>query len=390
MNLKLESSKILSPVDYGSEEAAMVRYREEGTQQALALYNRGPIRFNDEGLLDPAILESYSRCGFYIFEGVLNEEELQAIDRDLVDLQERAPVSKGAQVDHLGRPAFNASCHPNTILWAKPLSDQYGGSEHNYGRHPAKMYEPLPPAEAPEYVMQIVNGSLQFSEACLLVYGHPQLLTIAETILGEDFTPFNERLWIKQPRLGGSVAWHQDGVTHWDNPELDENTHGFNFMAQPYGCDAANGLWVVPGSHRKGKVDINALVEDAGSDRLPDAVPLICNPGDVVICNRQSLHASFANTSPQLRVTLNFGFHRRRSVLNMPGKIIENPEAIYDEKYIRERSRVIMYAIDARQKRFPHEPPFVYKPFAGQNETYRWTPEAKAGLVDYQLQDIRI
>ena len=389
MTLKLQSLKILPPVDYGPEEPAMLRYRKEGTQQALALDNRGAIRFNDEGLLDPAILEAYSRYGFYVFEGVLNEEELQAIEKDLVDLQDRAPVSKGAQVDHKGRPAFNASCHPNTILWAKPLSDKFGGSEHNYGRHPAKMYEPLPPAEAPEYVMQFVNGSLQFSEACLLVYGHPQLLTIAETILGEDFTPFNEGLWIKQPMLGGSVAWHQDGVTHWDNPELDENTHGFNFMAQPYGCDAANGLWVVPGSHRNGKVDIKARVEDAGSDRLPDAVPLICNPGDVVICNRQALHASFANTSPRLRVTLNFGFHRRRSVLDIPGKN-ENPEAIYDEKYIRDRSRVIMYAIDARQKRFPHEPPFVYKPFAGQNDAYRWTPEAKAGLVDYQLQDIRI
>ena len=390
MKIEHQSVQNIPPVDYGSEESEMVRYREEGTKRALALDNRGPIRFDDEGHLDPAILKAYSCYGFYIFHGVLNEEELQAIEKDLIDLQDRAPVAKAVKVDHKGRPAFNASCHPNTILWAKPLSDHFGGTDHNRGRHPAKMFEPLPPVESPEHVMQFVSGSLQFSEACLLVYGHPQLLTIAETILGEDFTPFNEGLWIKYPGLGGSVAWHQDGVTHWDNPELDENTHGFNFMAQPYGCNAANGLWVVPGSHRIGKIDINTRVRAAGSDRLPDAVPLICNPGDVVICNRQVLHASFANTSPNLRVTLNFGFHRRRSVLNIPTFNDDNLGTIYDEEYIRKRSRVIMYAIDARRKRFPLETPFIYKPFAGQENAFHWNPQAKADLANYQLQDIRI
>ena len=82
-------------------------------------------------------------------------------------------------------------------------------------------------------------------------------------------------------------------------------------MTQLYGCDAANGLWVVPGSHRHGKLDIKAMVDAAGSDRLPDAVPLICGPGDVAITSRQAVHGSFANTSPNVRVTVNMGFHRR-------------------------------------------------------------------------------
>lgn len=377
-------------VDYGTEESAMVRYREEGTQRALALDNRGAIRFDEDGRLDPAILQSYSRNGFYIFDGVLKEEELQDIEQDLTDLLDQAPVTKDSQVDHKGRPAFNAACQLQEISWVKPLSDEVGGTSKMHGRHPAKMFEPVPPEDAPEFVLQFINGSLQFSETCLHVYGHPQLLAIAEAINGEDFTPFNEGLWIKYPRLGGSVAWHQDGVTHWDNLDLDENTHGFNFMAQLYGCNAANGVWVVPGSHRQGKVDIKARVKEAGSDRLPDAVPLICNPGDIVICNRQILHGSFANTSPDFRVTINFGFHRRQSVLDVPSKVQANPDAIYDAAYIRERSRLIMYAIDARRKKYPEETPFVYKPFAGQEEAFRWTPKAKAGLIDYQLQDLRI
>jgi ectoine hydroxylase-related dioxygenase (phytanoyl-CoA dioxygenase family) len=161
-------------------------------------------------------------------------------------------------------------------------------------------------------------------------------------------------------------------------------------MAQLYGCNAANGLWVVPGSHRGGKADIKAMVEAAGSERLPDAVPLICAPGDVVICNRQAIHGSFANTSEDVRVTLNFGFHRRRSVLGVTSGGIHNPVAVYDEERIRERSRVIMYAIDARHQRFPEEKPYRYQPFADEQDQYRWTPEVTAGLKDYNLLDLGI
>ncbi len=377
-------------VDYGPDQAAMEQYRKNGEERALRLGNRGPLRFDREGQLDPAILNAYSRCGFYVFEGLLGKEELEDIERDVAEILARAPVNKQAKVDSQGRPAFDADCTARNISWVKPLSDPLGGTGFANGRHPVKMIEPTAPKEAPEYVLQLVLGSLQFSDACLRLYGHPDLLAVAEAVNGEDFTPFNEAVWIKQPGLGGSVAWHQDGWTHWDSPALDEGTHGFNFMAQLYGCNAANGLWVVPGSHRRNKVDIKAMVEDAGSDRLPDAVPLICAPGDVVICNRQAVHGSFANTSEDVRVTLNFGFHRRRSVLGVVSGGVHNPVAVYDEERIRERSRVIMYAIDARHQRFPNETPYAYKPFAGQEDRYRWTPEVKTSLKDYNLLDLGI
>ncbi len=161
-------------------------------------------------------------------------------------------------------------------------------------------------------------------------------------------------------------------------------------MAQLYGCNAANGLWVVPGSHRRGKADIRAMVEAAGSERLPDAVPLICDPGDVAICNRQAVHGSFANTSPDVRVTINFGFHRRSSVLGVESGGVHNPVAVYDEARIRERSRVIAWAIDARRRRFPEETPYVYQPLADEGDAHRWTHEARAAMKDYNLLDLGI
>ena len=57
-----------------------------------------------------------------------------------------------------------------------------------------------------------VGGSLQFSDAALRMYAHPDLLRVAEAFNGPDFSPFNEVIWIKHPRLGGSVA-HARGTS---------------------------------------------------------------------------------------------------------------------------------------------------------------------------------
>ena len=59
-------------IDYGPEEAAMQAYLREGEKRAFALGNRGPIRFTATGELHPDIVEAYWRCGFYVFEGVLD------------------------------------------------------------------------------------------------------------------------------------------------------------------------------------------------------------------------------------------------------------------------------------------------------------------------------
>jgi hypothetical protein len=375
-------------VDYGAEEAAMQAYLRDGERRAFALGNRGPIQFTADGAVHPDILEAYWRCGFYVFEGVLMADELADIEADLQDILDRLPVEKGSPVDAKGRPALGADLKAPTLFWAKPLSDPFGGTSLAAGRHPVKMFEPKTAADAPKEVVYLILGSLQFSEAALRVYGHPQLLAVAAAVNGDDFVPFNEALFIKEPGRGASVAWHQDGVTHWNSPDWDQGSHGFNFMAQLYGCTPANGVWVVPGSHKRGKADIKAMVAAAGSERLPDAVPIICKPGDVAITNRQAVHGSFANTSPDWRVTVNFGFHRRRSVLGVMGGGVHNAAAVYNAERIHQRARVLGYAIDARRRRFPDETPYVYAPHTG--ETYRWDAEAKAGIRDYNLLDLSI
>lgn len=197
--------------DYGSEEAAMRAYCADGEARALALGNRGPIRFTAEGDLHPEIRDAYSRCGFYVFTGVLQADELADIEADFLDIQSRLPLHRGDQLDAQGRPALGVGHAGLNLVWAKPLSDPVGGTKAAHGRYPVKMFEPTAAAGAPDEVVYLVLGSLQFSEASLRVYGHPQLLAVAAAINGPDFVPFNEALWMKGPGLGASVAWHQDG-----------------------------------------------------------------------------------------------------------------------------------------------------------------------------------
>jgi len=375
---------------YGDDADAMRSYLLEGEKQALKLNNRGPIRFDENGHLAQDILDAYSEYGFYIFEDVLQADELNDIEQELESMRTTFPLEPNGQLDRNGQPALGADCLAPNLIWSKPLGDPLGGSDVANGRHQIKMFEPTADNSKPEWAPFVLLGSLQFSETCLRVYGHPQILRVAEAVNGKDFAPFNESLFIKDPGIGAAVSWHQDGDTHWDSDNFDEGIHGFNFMAQVYGSTAVNGVWVKPGSHKVGKIDIKELVEKAGSERLEGLVPMICNAGDVVICNRQILHGSFANSGFETRVTVNFGFHRRSSVLGVHGAGIHSEAQVYDESVIEQRSRVIPYAIDARKQRFPEEVSYDYRPLSTLDKDYTWNEQAKHSLKDYNLQDLSI
>ena len=375
---------------YGHDAEAMKQYLEDGQRAALDLDNRGPIEFDQQGRLVQSILDAYSKYGFYVFTGVLSEEECQDLEADLEHMKTTFPTGPESKVDSQGRPALGADSLTPSLVWSKPLGDPLGGTELANGRHQVKMFEPEAKEAAPAAAPFILLGSLRFSDACLRTYAHPELLRVAEAINGKDFTPFNEALFIKEPGIGAAVSWHQDGVTHWDSQDFDEGIHGFNFMAQLYGSTAVNGVWVLPGSHRLGKLDIKSLVSDSNSERLKGAVPLVCGRGDVVICNRQALHGSFPNSGFEPRLTVNFGFHRRSSVLGVQGGGIHSDAQVFDETIIARRSKVLGYAIAARKERFPEEQAYEYQPFKEAGLSFEWNDAARADMKDYNRDDLSI
>ena len=366
-------------------------YIDAGLARARALGNRGPVRFQRDGSLTSDILEAFWRTGFYVFENMIEESEINVLQRDMDDLLDRAPIDNGASVDHRGRPAFGQQFDRSVYSLIKPLSDPWGGTDVLNGRHQTQMIQPEAPSNAPRKVVFLMGGMCQIMGSGLRLYGHPDLLSIAASINGDDFVPYNDAIFVKQPGVGGSVSWHQDGVTHWDSPEWDEGIHGFNFQVQLYDTSAQSCLWVVPGTHKAGKLNIKQLVAEHGSEQLPDAVPLHAKAGDVTIVNRQALHCSFANTSTDKRVSLTFGFHRRSSVLGAKGALSEAADTYYDEQRVDDRSKVISVAIDARTKFYPNETAYHYQPMAGREDELRHTPENWEKIIkNYNLKDLSI
>ncbi|MDI1287159.1 MAG: phytanoyl-CoA dioxygenase family protein [Reyranella sp.] len=380
-----------APLTAQDHARAMAEYSRAGEARAWALGNRGPIRFDADGRLDQSILDSYWTHGFYVFEGVVGPEELAELRADVDAVLARAPVEPGAALDRHGRPAFGDGIIKPPYRWARPLSDPVGGTDANNGRHPVAMLQPTLGENGPAWTVELLDGNLHLMDAALRLYGHPGLLGVAAGILGDDFVPYNEVTFVKEAGLGPSVAWHQDGTTHWAAPDWDMGAHGFNFMTQLYPSTAGNGVWVLPGSHKLGKADIKRLVANSGTDRIDGAVPMLCAAGDTIVTNRQLLHGSFANSSPDRRITLNEGFFPRKRVLGVTARRLHGVVETYDLTRINERLRILLMAIDARRQRFPQEKAYVYKPLAGHEDENRWNEtKRETVLKNYNQRDMFI
>jgi len=374
-----------APLTAQDHARAMADYSRAGVARARALGNRGPIRFDADGKLDRSILDSYWTHGFYVLEGVVGPEELAELRADVDAVLARAPASPEAdrnRTDGIIKPPYR---------WAKPLSDPVGGTDKNNGRHPVEMLQPTLGEGGPAWTVELLDGNLHLMDTALRLYGHPGLLGVAAAVLGDDFVPYNEVTFVKEAGLGPSVAWHQDGTTHWTAPDWDMGAHGFNFMTQLYASTAGNGVWVLPGSHKLGKADIRKLVAQSGSDRIDGAVPMLCSAGDTIITNRQLLHGSFANSSPDRRITLNAGFFPRKRVLGVTTRRLHGAIETYDQARIDERCRILQLAIDARRQRFPQERAYVYRPLAGREDESRWNETTRQTMLkNYNQRDMFI
>lgn len=387
-----------------NERAAFLQYCEEGRARALALGNRGPIRFGPDGKLAKEILDKYYEVGFYVLTGVVSSDEMRGLQEELEELLDNAPVVKGGKVDKHGQPVRRPEAYRGAM--AKPLSDPIGGTSKvgiwdwkkgtpyldkwgRNGRSHLKMREPKPPPGAPQLIPATIPHALAYSDAALRIYGHPNMLRVAEALSGPDMAPFSESFFAKPPFLGTSSAWHQDPSSAWDTegwgePGFDLGTCGFNFHLSIYHGTPENTLWFLPGSPKLGRVDMQSLRESGdGSDRLPGMVPILCEPGDVYIQSRLGLHGAFPNQSPHWRATLQWGFHRRSTLL---GKVMYN-KTVYTAELLAKRSRMIQLAIDARRQTYPEETPYVYQPFLGKEDKCRWDEAKRAELKEDLMAD---
>src|SRR5580698_9051787 len=126
----------------------------------------------------------------------------------------------------------------------------------------------------------------------------------AEKILGGEVYHYHSKMIMKDAKVGGAWAWHQDYGYWYQNGVLTPNLCSVSIAV-----DAAtreNGcMQVLKGSHQMGRVDHVLSGDQAGADmeRVREAMkryPLVycvMKPGDALFFHANLLHASARNES---------------------------------------------------------------------------------------------
>lgn len=127
-------------------------------------------------------------------------------------------------------------------------------------------------------------------------------------LLGEEILQYNESFVTKPPRIGQPVHWHQDPsfkIKATSDPISTCDVY-LDKADEENGC-----LWVVPGSHKKGVIDVKPLVKEHGF-KIPGAIPVRMEPGDVAFHDNGCLHGSMANHTDRQRRIVYLAFQTLR------------------------------------------------------------------------------
>ena len=126
----------------------------------------------------------------------------------------------------------------------------------------------------------------------------------AEKLLGGEVYHYHSKMVMKDPKVGGAWAWHQDYGYWYGNGVLWPLLTSVFIAVDP--CTRANGcLQVIRGSHECGRIDHVLTGEQAGADRervgeLLKRMPLDyveMAPGDALFFHPNLLHRSDQNRS---------------------------------------------------------------------------------------------
>jgi len=134
------------------------------------------------------------------------------------------------------------------------------------------------------------------------------LVGCAEQILGSEVYHYHSKMIMKDAKVGGAWAWHQDYGYWYQNgvlfPDLTSASIAVDKATKENGC-----LQVIRGSHKMGRVDHVLTGDQAGADlervtqcleRL-ELVYVEMEPGDALFFHANLLHRSDQNKSDKPR-----------------------------------------------------------------------------------------
>jgi ectoine hydroxylase len=132
----------------------------------------------------------------------------------------------------------------------------------------------------------------------------PRIVDATEQLLGGEVYHYHSKMIMKEARVGGGWAWHQDYGYWYQNgcllPLMASAVIAVDPATRENGC-----MQFLSGSHHMGRIDHVLTGEQAGADleRVEAARDLFkhtyceLTPGDVVFFHSNTLHRSDANRS---------------------------------------------------------------------------------------------
>ena len=161
-----------------------------------------------------------------------------------------------------------------------------------------------------------LNQTAQWQKASLIFYKlctTPQILNYVEDLLGPNFFLWGGQFFLKEPKDGSVVPWHQD-AQYWPLSPANAVT----VWLALYDTNEENGaMKVVKGSHNDGmfkhhtnKASNLVLDQEVSNDQIKkeDIISLNLKAGEISLHNDALLHGSEANNSNKRRcgVTMRF------------------------------------------------------------------------------------
>lgn len=221
-----------------------------------------------------------------------------------------------------------------------------------FGRRLAKIYISNP--EAGNLITQHImgkGGGGFHGEAMLQCIRHEPLLSCIESLVGADI--IGSSVYRIRPKLPGwargEVPWHQDSgytLAHCDQHLVVTCWVPLVDVSEANGC-----LHVIPLAHKEGILHHytggHAGFLEVPQDELPtiNPIPLPMKAGDVLLLTNLTPHASFANTTDEVRWSIDL----RYQGTEVPNNVDEDPA-----DYTPEREPVTMAC-------YPPEADFVIR-----------------------------
>src|SRR6201986_4203501 len=134
------------------------------------------------------------------------------------------------------------------------------------------------------------------------------IVGVAEQVLGGEVYHYHSKMIMKDAKVGGAWAWHQDYGYWYQNgvlfPDLTSVSIAVDKATKENGC-----LQVIRGSHKMGRVDHVLTGDQAGADmeRVTQALERLelvyieMEPGDALFFHSNLLHRSDQNRSDKPR-----------------------------------------------------------------------------------------